>query len=264
MATQKQIAANRRNAKKSTGPKTIAGRTRTKVNALKHGLTAAQITIFDEHPEDFENFHNGLTEALVPEGALEEQLVERIAVCAWRLRRVFRIEAWLFASPESVAVDGQNKVVESDHLDLSTLSVNQLATLNDMIESLGTKKDEQAGPFASPESVAVEGQDKVAAPDQYGLPTLNAEQLGALYALAKVLFAPGKEAEPAKIGQAMSIGAVFKRLTASSGTFIQLSRHETTIERSYHRALHDLERLQARRKGEVVMAPVALDISSGK
>src|ERR1700730_11821107 len=88
MTTQKQRAANRRNAKKSTGPRTVEGRNRSKVNALKHGLTATQIIIFDENAEDLENFHQGLIEEMLPRGALEEQLVERIAVCAWRLRRV--------------------------------------------------------------------------------------------------------------------------------------------------------------------------------
>jgi hypothetical protein len=39
MATDKQIAANRRNAKKSTGPKTLAGRTKSSCNAFRHGLT---------------------------------------------------------------------------------------------------------------------------------------------------------------------------------------------------------------------------------
>jgi hypothetical protein len=53
-----------------------------------------------------------------------------------------------------------------------------------------------------------------------------------------------------------SIGNVFMGLATSHGPFIQLSRHETTIGCSYHRALYDLERLQARRKGEAVIPPV--------
>src|SRR4051812_31014537 len=39
MATEKQIAANRANAKKSTGPKTAAGRLKSSRNALRHGLS---------------------------------------------------------------------------------------------------------------------------------------------------------------------------------------------------------------------------------
>jgi hypothetical protein len=46
-----------------------------------------------------------------------------------------------------------------------------------------------------------------------------------------------------------------------AGPFQNLSRYETTIERSLHRAPHELERWQARRKGEAVMAPIAVDVT---
>src|SRR5437870_5207646 len=81
MTTHKQRAANRSNAENSTGPTTIEGRNRSKLNALKHGLTAAQIIVFDESAKDLEKFHQGLIEQMLPLGALEEQLVERIAIC---------------------------------------------------------------------------------------------------------------------------------------------------------------------------------------
>jgi len=41
MASSKQIAANRRNARKSTGPKSVRGRSRSSRNALRHGLAVA-------------------------------------------------------------------------------------------------------------------------------------------------------------------------------------------------------------------------------
>ncbi len=39
MASQKQIAANRANAKRSTGPKTVSGKLRSSQNAFRHGLS---------------------------------------------------------------------------------------------------------------------------------------------------------------------------------------------------------------------------------
>ena len=45
MSTPKQIAANRRNAQKSTGPRTTAGKAKTRLNPLKHGLTAETIVL---------------------------------------------------------------------------------------------------------------------------------------------------------------------------------------------------------------------------
>ena len=54
MTSQKQIAANRRNAAKSTGPKTAEGKQVTRLNALKHGLQAEHVVIPGEDPEEFE------------------------------------------------------------------------------------------------------------------------------------------------------------------------------------------------------------------
>jgi len=43
MASERQIAANRRNAQKSTGPKTKAGKKRASANAYQHGLASPRI-----------------------------------------------------------------------------------------------------------------------------------------------------------------------------------------------------------------------------
>jgi hypothetical protein len=96
MTTMKQKAANKRNARKSTGPKTPQGRDRSKMNALKHGLTAAQLTVGDERPADLEASHQALVLALKPVDELEEQLVWRVALCSWRLRRVCHLEVLLY------------------------------------------------------------------------------------------------------------------------------------------------------------------------
>jgi hypothetical protein len=96
VATDLQIEANRRNAQLSTGPKTIRGKEASSMNALKHGLTARQVTLFDERAEDFEAFHAELLGPLAPQGTVELALAERAVLCAWRLRRVYRIETGLF------------------------------------------------------------------------------------------------------------------------------------------------------------------------
>lgn len=93
MTTPAQLSANRRNAKKSTGPKTAAGRAVASRNALRHGLTADQLVVQEEEAGDFVSFHDELRAALQPADAVEEQLVERIVLCSWRLRRVCRAEA---------------------------------------------------------------------------------------------------------------------------------------------------------------------------
>jgi hypothetical protein len=95
MASEAQIAANRLNAQKSTGPKTAAGKAAVARSSLWHGLTAASLVVFDEDEADFDTFHTWLGQDFEPSGTLECSLVERIAVLSWRLRRVAKAEAAL-------------------------------------------------------------------------------------------------------------------------------------------------------------------------
>jgi hypothetical protein len=71
--SEKKLQANRRNAQKSTGPKTPEGKARSSRNAIKHGLLAQQILIDDdddpnEKQEDFDQLLQGLIEDYQPSG----------------------------------------------------------------------------------------------------------------------------------------------------------------------------------------------------
>jgi hypothetical protein len=164
MATAKQIEANQRNALRSTGPATAAGRSISSKNALKHGLTAEEVTVDKEEARKFAAFRDDMIEELGPEGALEEELAQRIATCSWRLRRVLRLE-----------------VTDTVHHEESGLGVRVFK------------------------------------------------------------------------------GPVYEFM--SSGLCQHLIRYEIAIDRSLQRARHDLERLQARRRGEAVAAPIAVDVT---
>ena len=96
MASDKRIAANRRNAQRSTGPRSKSGKTRSGRNALKHGLSAQQVVIFGEDPAAFESLRHDLYAHFQPTDPVEEALVEQVAACRWRLRRVPEIEAGIF------------------------------------------------------------------------------------------------------------------------------------------------------------------------
>ena len=87
MPSMDQLVANLANAKHSTGPKTEAGKHRTRLNAYRHGLTG-QICLLtaDEH-EAFEQHCTGIRESLEPVGALEIDLAQSIAEDHWRLKR---------------------------------------------------------------------------------------------------------------------------------------------------------------------------------
>jgi hypothetical protein len=169
MPTEKQIEANKRNALRSTGPATVAGRSISSRNAWKHGLTAREVTVDEAERTKFSAFRDDIVADLAPEGALEEELVEEIAICSWRLRRVYRLEV--------------------NHSDS-----NPLLRL-----------------LSPPPEVAID---------------------------------PG--------------GHLLRSFDLSSASLI---RYETSIARLRERALHALERLQARRRGEAVQAPIAVDVT---
>ncbi|MHC4692055.1 MAG: hypothetical protein ACYS67_04880 [Planctomycetota bacterium] len=92
MSTEEQIQANRRNAQKSTGPRTQKGRAIVSQNAVKHGLLARQNVISTEKQADFDLFRNGILTDLAPESPMESMLADRIVVLWWRLKRAGRIQ----------------------------------------------------------------------------------------------------------------------------------------------------------------------------
>jgi len=95
MTSQRQFEANRANAKRSTGPRTSDGKARSRMNAVKHGLTAKYIVIGDEDPDEFEALRADLESDFQPSTRLEYELVDRLAGLLWRLRRVPGVEAAL-------------------------------------------------------------------------------------------------------------------------------------------------------------------------
>jgi hypothetical protein len=98
MTSLKQIEANRRNALKSSGPKTIEGKERARCNALKHGLTAETVIAVLENADDYETFEAAVISDYNAETAVERQLVLRLASVLWRLRRATGIETAIFTS----------------------------------------------------------------------------------------------------------------------------------------------------------------------
>ena len=92
MSSEKQITANRKNATKSTGPKTPEGKAKVAQNATKHGLTATTDVIKGESQEQFDAHKQGFLDALNPKNAVENFLADRIVNLAWRLKRAERIQ----------------------------------------------------------------------------------------------------------------------------------------------------------------------------
>jgi hypothetical protein len=96
MTSLRQIESNRRNALKSTGPKTETGKQSSSKNAIRHGLTAETVIEPCEDPEDYRAFEQAVTADYDAETAVERELILRLAGLLWRLRRATSIETGLF------------------------------------------------------------------------------------------------------------------------------------------------------------------------
>ena len=96
MSSFRQIEANRRNARLSTGPVTEEGKKRSRQNALRHGLTAETVIDALEDAEDYAAFEMAVTADYDAQSAVERELVLRLASLLWWLRRATTIESGLF------------------------------------------------------------------------------------------------------------------------------------------------------------------------
>ena len=96
MTSFKQINANRRNARKSTGPTTEEGKQRSRCNAVRHGLTAETVIGALEDAEDYKAFEAAIIADYDAQSAVERELVLRLASLLWRLRRATTMETGLF------------------------------------------------------------------------------------------------------------------------------------------------------------------------
>jgi hypothetical protein len=111
-ATQKQIDANRRNSRKSTGPKSPEGKVRASLNGWRHGLTGQVLTMAREDRDAFETFARELRQAYFPVGALETQIAQSLAEDEWRLSRARAIENNVIALGHS-SIDGEVETINT-------------------------------------------------------------------------------------------------------------------------------------------------------
>ncbi|HOW69632.1 MAG TPA: hypothetical protein PKY77_03445 [Phycisphaerae bacterium] len=95
-SSQRRIDANRRNAAKSTGPRTPQGKARSRQNACQHGLLAQAILMPpnqpDESLDEFTTLLSELNQQYLPRHPIESLIVQRVAISWWRLRRAYRHE----------------------------------------------------------------------------------------------------------------------------------------------------------------------------
>jgi hypothetical protein len=123
MTSYRQIDANRRNALKSAGPQTEAGKQSSRRNAVRHGLTAETVIGALEDAEDYKAFEAAVIADYDAQSAVERELVLRLASILWRLRRATTMETGLFE-------------IQADHLQNYWENRQLLSDSRDVIHTL--------------------------------------------------------------------------------------------------------------------------------
>src|SRR5579864_2901030 len=92
-----RAAINKSNAQKSTGPRTAAGKQRSSLNALRHGLTGQTIVLPTEDHAAYQRHSQSFLTEYKPSGATETQLVQSLLDTSWQLNRAAAVETNLFS-----------------------------------------------------------------------------------------------------------------------------------------------------------------------
>jgi hypothetical protein len=96
VTSPRRVAANRRNAQRSTGPRTAAGKRRSSRNALKHGLCSPYACLDGECAATYATFVREVEEELQPRTPLQRSLIPHIANLMWRIDRLPQAQADMF------------------------------------------------------------------------------------------------------------------------------------------------------------------------
>ena len=303
--TPKKIEANRRNASLSTGPKSPAGKERVRRNAMKHGLLAQEAVISagdgKESSAQFDALLRSLAAEFRPEGALEEMLVERIAVCYWRLRRALRCEVGeIRAALDTHLLDGAIEDIKNveqilqgpclnvngheRQLLLSTAGVRRLMQyVQDLIREVQEngefeedKRKRILKTFGYEDGclgleliclnrlMSADAQEELSEEtgDEEPLPDAEACRATVLELLQDKLRSYENAIGVMQEREELKTQSRQGTLSLPAGNASErILRYETTIERQMYRAMHELQRLQAGRAGAHVLPPVVVEVN---
>ncbi len=293
-ASPKQIAANRRNAQKSTGPRTPAGREASRMNAMKHGILSRQVLVdgrfYSESARELEALQARFWEELQPEGPVEEMLVDQIVTAHWRLRRALTAESGEIA----LSVDrgcvrrahGPNPVglwlnwfrsadMAGEMLDSragSAILEGWLCDLRAGVEKAGELTTEALESFVrlcggKPNSLS---EQMRVLRETLGQPA-DGSNAGAVAAWKKseTLAFLDKQIERAhseflnhsEDEECIERARLGASVLPSAGALDKILRYETKLERQIFRAMAQLERVQRMRRGEAIPAPLSVEVS---
>jgi hypothetical protein len=141
-----RAAINRANSQHSCGPRTVEGKQRSSLNALRHGLTAASPLLPSEDAAAYEAHRRSFLDEHQPATPTEAQLVQELADTSWRLNRIPRLEADLLAraaNPPNEQARIDFDIVDAHRL-ISNLSLQSQRLSRQFQKSLATLLEIQA------------------------------------------------------------------------------------------------------------------------
>ena len=147
MSSTNKINANRLNSKKSTGPKSIAGKKRSSLNAIKHGLTCEKHVCIGENKKEFEELKTKALKTFPVFDFLSEIYVSKIIHYEWSLRRYQTIETGNFSRESLDYNQNENISAKEYYLDSSELSNDDQKVLvrSTELPSIAFMRDSNAG-----------------------------------------------------------------------------------------------------------------------
>ena len=159
MPSEKQIAANRRNALKSTGPTSVAGKAASSMNALKTGIHAKSVIITGEKASDLQQLIDEYYAYYQPASPIARGLVDDLIRCEWTLRRLDTSEAslWNYQNAQSFRPvpneHKQGKVVSQNAKTLAALQRRIDSTRRGRDRTLKLLREHVANPIPTAEPV---------------------------------------------------------------------------------------------------------------
>lgn len=289
--TEKQLAANRRNALRSTGPRTAKGLSISRMNAMKHGILSKQVLVkaqfYRESSAELTALHRRFHDEFLPSGPLEEMLVDQIVTAHWRLRRALTAES----GEITLCVDGGRRrrekgvsptlqwmkwnaagdpthAMRESSIGCAVLE-DFLRTVRTSVESEGTLTESTVGRFASRfgggsnalvRSLQQLHEKQQSLPDdpemRKGMQVevmrfLNGELNQLAFAKARCADEEDHEEDARQAAAVLPSGEVLDKIL----------RYETKLERQMYRAMAQLERVQRMRRGESIPAPLSVEVS---
>ena len=284
-----QLDANRRNAQKSTGPKTPEGRAVSKMNALKHGILSKEVLVrglnINESSRDLNALHDRFWQDLNPVGPVEEMLVDQIVTTHWRLRRALRAESGEIAlsvdegqgkrsrpNPELQAmawkISGDTVWAMEGSTDGISILARWLHAFRERVEQDGELTEAAIKSMFGEKNSLSETFEKLRlrlSENSDGADAASRREQNKKEALAlidrELRVLNWKSAYFEKREKAEEEARQAAAVLPSMEVLEKILRYETKLERQMYRAMSQLERVQRMRQGEDVPPPMTMEVS---